>query len=374
MLKIEKIVINALAYKQNSSGIGVMIRDLFGAFSEKTALPCQIVVTKDAPELAVGKTGALVRIDCTYADAFHRIGFQTFKLGRNYGKNALLLFTDSKMPLFLPKSCIAIPLITDLAVFRMPEVYQTSRVLWWRLQYGFVKRRANFFLAISEFTKREMMTLLRIPPERIFVVPCACNGKLKRAGENEICLLREQYQLTKPFVLFVGNTNPRKNLQRLIRAFDKAKQRGLSHQLVIAGEQGWKFDRESVLKDVACKDAVHFIGFVPDEDLCALYSAADVFAFPTLYEGFGIPVLEAQSCGTPVLTSACSSLPEVGGDSAVYVDPHSEDSICDGLLRILNDAPLREELIEKGYENVKRFSWQRSAELLEEIIERNVER
>lgn len=369
------ITVNALAYKQNSSGIGVMIRELFGAFTFLTKRSCQVIVPSDAPEFPCANDTEVVRIPYAHGQTLRRLWFQTVRLGRDYGKRAVLLATDSKMPFFLSKSCIAVPLITDLAVFRMPEVYQTSRVLWWRLQYRYVTRRANFFLAISEFTKQEMTTLLQIPPERIFVVPCACGAQMKRMEEKEtLQALREKYGLPERFLLFVGNTNPRKNLQRLIRAFDKAKECGLAHQLIIAGEQGWKFDKAAVLEGVVHKQDIRFIGFVPDEEMPALYSAASLFVFPTLYEGFGIPVLEAQSCGTPVLTSDCSSLPEVGGAGAVYVDPYSEQAICDGLLKLVNNSRLCEQLIEKGYENVKRFSWQKSAELLEEIIERNVER
>ena len=160
-----------------------------------------------------------------------------------------------------------------------------------------------------------------------------------------------------------------------MRAYDRARDSGkVAHQLVIAGEQGWKFDKQTALKGIAHQDDIRFIGFVPDEDMAALYSAADAFLFPTLYEGFGIPVIEAQSCGTPVLTSNVSSLPEVGGDAAVYVDPYDVEDICDGIVKITGDASLAQELRQKGCENAKRFSWEKSAEILREVIEREVMR
>lgn len=371
-----KIVINALQYKKNSSGIGVMIRNLFGPYTKIAGHPCQIILSKDAPDFPGGDDAECICIPCAYGQSIRRMLFQTFHLGPHYCKDAVLITTDSKMPLLLPKDCVAVPLVTDLAVYRMKEAYQMSRVLWWRLQYWFVRRRADFFLAISEFTKQEMMRIWGIPAEKIHIVPCACSAEMHRVDNQEkLDKLREKYDLPEHFVLFVGNFNPRKNLERLMQAYDRARDSGkITHQLVIAGGQGWKFDREMALREIAHKDDVQFIGFVPDEDMAALYSAADAFLFPTLYEGFGIPVIEAQSCGTPVLTSNVSSLPEVGGDAAVYVDPYNVENICEGIVRIVSDASLVQELRQKGYENAERFSWERSAEKLRAVIEREIMR
>lgn len=368
------IVINALSYKKNSSGIGVMIRGLYGAYTGVSRRKCRIIMSHDSPELSAGEQSEIIRMPWDYGQGFRRILFQAFALGRRYCRNAVLLTTDSKCPFFLPKSCALVPLITDLAVYRMPEVYRQSRVFLWRLQYCYVRRRADFFLAISEFTKKEMVALWHIAPEKVHVVPCACSPVLTREASRErLDRLREKYDLPEQFVLFVGNSNPRKNLTRLLRAFDALKEcRKVPHQLVVAGEQGWKFDKEKALRNLKHREAIRFIGFVPDEDMPALYSAAGAFAFPTLYEGFGIPVLEAQSCGVPVLTSECTSLPEVGGEGALYVDPYDEKAIAEGLWKLLTDRELAETLVRSGYENVKRFSWERSARRLCEIIEKEV--
>ena len=126
------------------------------------------------------------------------------------------------------------------------------------------------------------------------------------------------------------------------------------------------------MRGITHRKSIRFIGYVPDADMPALYSAADLFAFPTLYEGFGIPVIEAQSCGTPILTSNCSSLPEVGGDAAVYVDPYDVSGIAEEMLYILNNPQFAEKLTKKGLENAKRFSWEASARQLDSIIERVV--
>lgn len=369
-----KIVINALQYKPNSSGIGVMIRDLFGPFTQITKRQCQVILSKDSPEFPAGVDTDVIRSPWDKGQDLRRMWFQSFQLGRQYCLDAMLLTTDSKTPLLLPESCVLVPLVTDLAVYRLPKAYQWSRVLWWRMQYRYICRRSRFFLAISEFTKREMTDILGIPAEKIYVIPCACSERMAKVTDpTALEAVRERYGLPERYVLFVGNNNPRKNLARMIQAFDRMKERtGLPHQLIIAGEQGWRFDRDKALEGVAHREDVRFIGFVPDEDMPALYSGAALFAFPTLYEGFGIPVIEAQRCGVLVVTSKVSALPEVAGDGAEYADPYDVESIAEAMRRVLEDKALAAELMEKGYANAARFSWQASAEKLNDVIEREV--
>lgn len=371
---MKKIVINALAYKQNSSGIGVMIRELFEPYTQNTHRFCQVLLPNDGPPFNGGNETETIRIPYKHEQGMKRIFFQTFQMGRQYCKDTVLLTTDSKVPFFLPKSCTLIPLITDLAVFRMPEAYQASRVLWWRFQYQYLKRHAAHYFAISEYTKRDIQDILHVPEERITVLYDACSQAMRPVmDETELQSLRKRYRLSEQFILFVGNSNPRKNLRRLMEAFDCVKDRtDLPHQLIIAGEQGWKFSRDHALAGLKHAEDIRFIGFVPDEEMPALYSAAEVFAFPTLYEGFGIPVLEAQACGTPVLTSNCTALPEVGGDAAIYADPCDVDDIAEKMEQLIINPVLRVELQKKGFENVKRFSWEVSARKLDEWIEGNV--
>ena len=175
--------------------------------------------------------------------------------------------------------------------------------------------------------------------------------------------------------LYVGQGVPRKAGPFGCQAFDLLKRETeLPHELVIAGGQGWKFSADDALLGIAAAKKVHFIGYVADEDISALYSAADLFAFPTLYEGFGIPILEAQQCGTPVLTSNISAMPEVGGSAAFYVNPYDEAEITHGMEKLLVDQSVREDLIQKGYLNAKRFSWETSAKQLCQMTERLFEK
>lgn len=369
-----KVVINALQYKPNGSGISVMLRELFGVYTQITKHPCQVILPHDGPEFPAGEGTELIRSPWRYHQGLRRMFFQTFQLGRKYCRDAVLLTVDSKTPFSLPGNCKLVPLVTDLAMYRLPETYRRSRVLWWKLQYRYIRRRADFFLAVSEFTKREMTELLKIPAEKIHVVPCACSERMVRVADpDKLDGLRRKYALPEHYILFVGNANPRKNLERTIQAFDRLKERTtLPHQLVIAGEPGWKFDRKKALKNIAHRGDVKFIGFAPDEDMPALYSAADLSVFTTLYEGFGIPVIEAQTCGVPVVAGSGSALPEVAGDGAVLVDPLDVESICQGMRTVLQDPVLAKGLVEKGFRNAQRFSWKASAVRLSAIIEKEV--
>lgn len=372
---MRKIVLNALPYKQASSGIGVMIRELFSTYTKIAGRPCTVILSKDSPEFPQNGTNLQeIRSPYTYRQGIKRMLYQSFGLTRKYCRDALLLTTDSKAPFFLPKNCLLISLITDLAVFRMPKAYQISRVLWWRLQYAYVRKRAALFLAVSEFTKKDMVDLWHISPDKISVIPCACPPHIHREQNSTVlATIRERYVLPEHFILFVGNSNPRKNLSRVIAAFNQAKERaGLPHQLIIAGEQGWKFNQEKAVRNLRHRASIRFIGFVPDVDMSALYTAADLFVFTTLYEGFGIPILEAQTCGTPVLTSNCSSLPEVAGNGAAYTNPYNEEEICEKMLEVLQNPKLQASLQRAGYKNAARYSWTASAKMLDKLIEREL--
>jgi glycosyltransferase involved in cell wall biosynthesis len=266
--------------------------------------------------------------------------------------------------------------VTDLALLRMPGVYQFSRVLIWRLQYRYLLKKAARYVAISQFTKDDMVKLLHIAQDKIDVVYCAANDRYHRIEDSgALQSVREKYGLDKPYILFVGNANPRKNLVRLIRAFDLAKDAGdFPYQLILAGEYGWKFDREAAMAGVRHAGDIRFLDFVANEDIPQLYSAASLFAFPTLYEGFGIPIIEAQRCGVPVLTSGTSSMPEVGGqDGASYVDPESVEDICRGMRQVLLDQAFARRLVARGYENAARFDWTESAKQLNRIVEKVIQ-
>jgi glycosyltransferase involved in cell wall biosynthesis len=234
-----------------------------------------------------------------------------------------------------------------------------------REMMGSAIRRSDLVLTVSEASRRDILSFYpSTDPERVEVVSNAIDEAiLQDPGEEEMERVRERYQIRGRFILYAGNIKPHKNLERLVAAFGLLKQRP-GHddvKLFIIGDEVNKYGalRRSV-EAAGVRQDVRFFGFVPERTLAALYRLADVFAFPSLYEGFGLPPLEAMACGTPVVTSRISSLPEVVGDAALLVDPYSVDDIASGLERVLGDEALRAGLVARGHVRVKHFSWDRS--------------
>jgi len=367
-----KIIINATQYKKNSSGIGVLSKWLFSCFTKISNHECTVILLEDSPQFQSKPGTKQIRLPYKKGQNIRRILFLLFKMGHKFCKNSVFLTTDSKIPILLPNSCKIIPIITDLAIYKLRGAYQFSRVILWKLQYFFLKKRSNKFIAISECTKRDLIEVMQIEEEKIDIVYCAADPAVTRNYDESI---RNKYGLPNNYILYVGNLNPRKNLHRLILAFDKLKKEtDLPHKLVIVGDIGWKFNFQKIMHSLESKNDILLKGFISDTEISSVYSMADVFAFPSLYEGFGIPILEAQQCGTPVLTSNCSAMPEVGGKGAHYVDPYDINEIYGGLKKILMDCEYADYLVQEGYKNAMKFSWEKSAEKLSKIVESVIEK
>jgi glycosyltransferase involved in cell wall biosynthesis len=229
--------------------------------------------------------------------------------------------------------------------------------------------RAARVLADSENTRRDLIELLGVAAEKISVVYAGVEPRFHAEQDpSRLAQVRARYQLPEFFLLFVGTIEPRKNLKRLITAYSHMRRQiGLPHQLVIGGANGWLY--EDIFAQVVregLSENVKFLGFVADEDLPALYTLADLFAFPSLYEGFGLPPLEAMACGTPVVASNTSSLPEVLGSAARLVDAEDVDGLSDAMASVLGDAELRSRLANSGRAQAARYTWENAARQLVE--------
>jgi glycosyltransferase involved in cell wall biosynthesis len=259
----------------------------------------------------------------------------------------------------------------DLAYEHYPET--VSLLVRWYYRYFFPRfgKEAKAVATVSEFTRQDIHKSYGIPTGKISVVYNGVNEDFHTLPEDERKKVREQYAEGKPYFFFVGGLYPRKNIGRLILAFEAFKAKsGLPHQLLIGGKSayGTKEWIEMAEKSTYSGD-IKFLGRVKtQEELNRLYNGAVALAYVSLFEGFGIPCLEAMRCGTPVITSNTSSLPEVCGDAAFYVDPLSVDSIANGLNQIASDANLRTELTEKGLKRQSEFTWDKTAELMWGVI------
>lgn len=274
------------------------------------------------------------------------------------------------LPLLTPTRSVVT--IHDCIHLLFPQYLPSRMALGYaKFMMGQAIRRSVTVFTVSEASRQD---ILRFYPdaqgERVQVVPNAIDPNLiENPGEEEIERVRERYQIRGRFVLYAGNIKPHKNLDRLIAAFGLLKQRsGLEDvKLLIIGDEIHKYGSlRRAVESAGVRQDVRFFGFVPDSTLAALYRLASVFAFPSLYEGFGLPPLEAMACGAPVVTSRISSLPEVVGDAALLVDPYSVEAIADGLARVLEDEALRSELIARGRLRAASFSWERSVKSIHE--------
>ncbi len=257
--------------------------------------------------------------------------------------------------------------VHDLSFLRTPE-YAHPAVREYLVQ-GVPRslRRANLVLAVSRSTERDVIDLLGVPAERVRVIYEGVDERF-RPVEDEVVLsqVRQRYRLDGPYILAVGTLEPRKNYVGLIEAFARLRERRrIDHELLIVGREGWLYEPiYEQAEALGPRAGVRFLGYTADVDLPALYTLASCLAYPSFYEGFGLPVLEAMACGTPVVASSSSSLPEVAGDAALLVDPHDVDGMTDALDRALHDEALRVRLRTAGQERARRFTWDGAAEEL----------
>jgi len=267
------------------------------------------------------------------------------------------------LPLIHPRRTVVT--VHDLGYLRYPEAHRSAdrRYLDWSTRWN--ARHATVVLADSQATKDDLVRACGVDPAKVRVVYLGRDETLGPVQDaSTLAAVRERYGIAGRYLLYVGTLQPRKNLARVIEAFGRVADRPAfaDVQLVLAGKHGWLYeDLFGQTARAGLSGRVIFPGYVAEADLPGLLSAALAFVFPSLHEGFGIPVLEAGACGVPVITSNTSSLPEVAGDAALLVDPHDVDAIAEAMYRLVTDAGLRAELARRGQENVKRFSWEKCA-------------
>jgi glycosyltransferase involved in cell wall biosynthesis len=258
-------------------------------------------------------------------------------------------------PLIHPRKTIVT--IHGLEYEFCPEAYSFLERWYMRLSIRFSCVAASTLIAVSENTKSDLMKLYGVPESKIQVV--------YEGYENQLTVNNQQptKKQEKPYLLFVGRLEERKNVNRIVEAFGILKEKyQIPHQLVLAGKQGYGYEKIRLqIADCRFKNDIQELGYISEEEKWPLLRGADVFVFPSLYEGFGIPVLEAQSVGIPVVTANTSSLPEVGGDGATYVDPLSSEAIAEGIQEVLSNEIFRGGIIEKAIRNRDRFSWKKCA-------------
>ncbi len=270
-------------------------------------------------------------------------------------------FTNGMMPVLCETASVVT--VHDMSLRLYPRFHPLRRLVINRPLQRLAIARADAIVTVSHSTRRDLLRLHGAAPDRVSVVHEAASPAFRPVTDAAaLARVRTRYALPDRFVLYLGTVEPRKNLGRLLEAMARARAAGMPHALVCAGPYGWlSNDLAATIDRLGLASVVHFTGYVRFEDLPALYSLCEVFAFPSIYEGFGLPVVEALACGAPVLTSSTSSLAEIAADAALTVDPLSVDALTAALVRLTSDGPLRVALRAAGPARAASFSWAQAA-------------
>lgn len=264
--------------------------------------------------------------------------------------------------------------VHDLSYLRHPERFHRSKVVYLRGAVALAVRRAQHVLAVSNNTRRDLIELLHVDSERITVTYPGVHPRFHPLGTMDAEKFRQRNFAGRPYLLHVGTLEPRKNIDLLIRAYWRLRESpGIPHALAIVGARGWMYESLfSMVSELGLRDDVRFVDYVRPEDLPGWYNAADLFAYPSAYEGFGLPLVEAMACGAPVITSASSSLMEVVGNAGLTVETGSEEALRSGIERLLEDRHLRDNLRSLGLERARIFTWEATAAATVGVYERVV--
>jgi len=357
------IALNALFVHRDLFGGGIYIQNLVRELSQIDA--------DNRYTLFVSEVGAR---------HFHGLGPNFDLVFRSHHRPIRVLWEQSGLPMELRglgvdvyhgpgyvvplcKVCPQITTVHDLTAYLFPETHDFFSSWYYRLLMPWSVSAADRVIAVSESAKGDLMRLLGVPAEKVCVIHHGKDDRFTPHGsESRLAELRTKYGITKKMILFVGGIDLRKNPSSLVRAFAMLKPLHKSHELVLTGGFGEHYEWiRARLGEWRVENHVVFPGYIPGEELADFYRLAEVVVYPSLYEGFGLPVLEAMACGVPVITSNVSAMPEVAGDAAILVDPNDIKDLAAAIDRVLADKVLRDNMIEKGLRRSQLFSWKRAA-------------
>lgn len=374
-----KVLINGLQLCDKNSGVQYYTKYLYRAIEEiqnstiETQLYRRISKLRSPfsnlrlyPSKLIYKWTPLYLLLSFFNSRLQRIIKENFYFPFYIKHNSFDLFHSPNyvLPFFIKSPSVVT--VHDLITFNFPKLCQRESVLYFKLFLPRSIKKADKIITASETTKNDIINRFKVPEDKISIIHLGLSTAFKRTINTDILL---QYGITKKYILFVGNIEPKKNLVRLLKAYHKVVcTKNITHLLVIAGKKAWKYKEVfRTVHSLKLQNKVIFTGYFPEKDLPSLYSMADLFVFPSLYEGFGIPPLEAMACEIPVLASNTGALPEIIGDNCLMVDPYSVDDIADEIHHLLTNENLRKEYIEKGKNWVKQFTWERAARMTMEV-------
>lgn len=355
------------------AGIGRYTRGLLAAVTAiDPANSYTLAAPRDAAPLEAWAANVSVRrlplTDWALTIAWHRLRLPLFI---DLFTGPLDVFHSPDFVLPPVRQARTIVTVHDLSFLRFPEYAAKSLVAYLSAVVPRSLQRADLILADSQWTKKDLVAMLGMPEGKIRVVPAGVGPEYQVITDVEMLReVRQKYQLPERFILHVGTLEPRKNLPRLIEAFAMLLPHEPDLKLVLVGGKGWLYEAIfATVERLRLAEKVVFPGYVAEADLPAVYNLAAVFAYPSIYEGFGLPPLEAMACGVPVVCSNRSSLPEIVGDAALHIEPDDVQALAEALYSALGDPTLRQELLQRGRERARLFTWPAAAQQLLEAYQ-----
>ncbi len=360
----DRILLDVTSALKQKAGIGRYTRGLVQALSKDyPELPITLVATRDAPAPPEDWAYPLRRLPFTERQAVILWQRLRVPLPADWLLRQGALFHSPDFVLPPLQKTPGIVTVHDLSFMVYPQYAVPGLEFYLRGAVPRSVRRARLVLADSHHTRKDLMHFWDTPDEKIHVLYPGLSSRFRRITDEDVLTrVRHQYHLPDHFILSVGRLEPRKNFSGLISAFSRFKEHSRApHHLVIAGGKGWLYEPIfEAAERSPYRDHIHFPGFVDDPDLPALYSLADVFTYPSFYEGFGFPPLEAMACGVPVISADNSSLPEVVGAAGILLPAEDTEAWAEALERVVDDATLGAELVERGRRQVARFTWEKT--------------
>jgi glycosyltransferase involved in cell wall biosynthesis len=276
-------------------------------------------------------------------------------------RERLDLIYNPKLSIPLMTQCKTVLVMHGGAQFVVPHVFKWYDRMYFKSANRLFCKKADAIITMTRTGARDIIERMGAVPSKVHIINEGFNENCRVLDSKETEVIKQKYSLPDQYILFLGGISPLKNFTNLLRAYHNVKAL-FPHKLVVVGFNRWKYSKDlQMIDQLGLRDRMVFCGFVPDEEVPAFYNLADLFMLPSLYEGFGIPVLEAMACGCPVITTQTGCSPEVAGDAALLVDPYNPEAIADAIGRVLSDERLRKNLIEKGLARAKQFSWRKCA-------------
>ena len=353
-----RVALDAHTIGRRASGNETYVRGLMTGLKKHAGVALTALLDRDA-RVPAGLEGLEVAT-LRFGHPIPRLMAELSRAGRRWGADVLHVQ-------YVRPPTSDVPVVTtihDISFEHFPGLFRRATLARLRALVPWSGRHSAAVITVSEFSRRDLLERYRLDPDAVFVAPNAAEPHFRPVPEAESSPIVRSLGLPDRFILSVGDLQPRKNLPRLFMAYDLLLQRGLDlPDLVVVGKRAWLDDDiGGTVARRRLERRVRFCGFLPGEVLPALYSSASAFVYPSLFEGFGLPILEALACGAPTVTSNVSSMPEVAGDAAVLVDPESVEELADAIERILGDTDLRADLATRGLARAAEFSWAHTAE------------